>query len=120
MFGDDVREVLEVKADGGAGIPSADGLRPPPGTGRTQDAGGARLGYLSEIALDRFDRLGTADLTARVDELVGDNQQVNRDLAQARERVRALEAQLAETQDDLAAARGSLRKMIKEGRQSPQ
>jgi regulator of replication initiation timing len=63
-----------------------------------------------------LDRLGTADLTARVDELVGDNQQLNRDLAQAQERVRVLEAQLAETQDDLAAVRASLRKMIKEGR----
>jgi hypothetical protein len=65
-----------------------------------------------------LDRLGTADLTARVDELVGDNQQLNRDLAQALERVRALEAQLAETQDDLTAVRGSLRRMIKEGRPS--
>lgn len=62
-----------------------------------------------------LDRLGTADLTARIDELAAQNQQLSRDLAQAQEQVRSMEAQLAEMQDDLTATRLSLRRMIRSG-----
>jgi hypothetical protein len=65
-----------------------------------------------------LDRLSTADLTARVDELAGENQRLSRELSDTRAQVQGLESQLAEARDDLAAARSSLRQMIKEGNQS--
>lgn len=51
-------------------------------------------------------QIGTADLEARVDELAAANQKLTADLAAATQ-------ELAETQDSLAAARASLRRMIR-------
>ncbi|MFD0041212.1 DUF6262 family protein [Streptomyces anulatus] len=131
VYADGVREHIEVarkrQAQPGTapGRAAPAGLRIEMGLVREENSRLRQECTRLKVALQRnlgqeLDRLGTADLTTRVDELVGDNQQLNRDLIQARERVRDLEAQLAETQDDLVAVRGSLRKMIKEGRQPAQ
>lgn len=59
----------------------------------------------------QLDQIGTADLEARVDELAAANQELSADLA-------AIKQELAETQDNLAAARDSLRRMIRSENQT--
>jgi hypothetical protein len=54
----------------------------------------------------QLDQIGTADLEVRVDELATANQKLSADLA-------ATKQELAEAQDSLAAARASLRRMIR-------
>jgi chromosome segregation ATPase len=54
----------------------------------------------------QLDQLGTADLETRVDELTAANQKLADELASTRQ-------ELADTQDSLAAARTSLRRMIR-------
>ncbi|MFE4756054.1 DUF6262 family protein [Streptomyces mirabilis] len=61
----------------------------------------------------QLDRLGTADLGARVDELTAENQKLQDDLAQALAQVEELMGKLAEAEDDLASARTSLRRVIR-------
>jgi len=62
----------------------------------------------------QLDQFGAADLGTRVDELTADNQRLESELAQLQARVDELTGQFIETQDDLAAARASLRRMIRE------
>ena len=54
----------------------------------------------------QLDQIGTADLEARIDELATANQKLTTDLT-------ATKQELAQTQDSLAAARASLRHMIR-------
>lgn len=67
----------------------------------------------------QLDQLGAADLGARVDELTADNQRLQGELSQALARVAELTDQLSEAQDDLAAARASIRRMIRTENSSP-
>lgn len=59
----------------------------------------------------QLDHIGTTDLEARVDELAAANQKLTTDLATAKR-------ELADTQDSLAAARASLRRMIRADNQT--
>lgn len=61
----------------------------------------------------QLDQFGAADLGTRVDETTRDNQRLEDELARALARVDELTGQLNEAQDDLAAARTSLRRMIR-------
>jgi hypothetical protein len=61
----------------------------------------------------QLDQFGAADLGTRVDELSRDNQRLEDELARALARADELTGQLNEAQDDLAAARTSLRRMIR-------
>jgi hypothetical protein len=54
----------------------------------------------------QLDQIGTTDLEARVDELAAANQKLTAELA-------ATKQDLADSQDSLAAARASLRRMIR-------
>lgn len=60
----------------------------------------------------RMDDLAKADLVARVDELTRHNNQLVAALGEQRAAACALEARIVELEDDLAAARTSLRRMI--------
>ncbi|WP_449338815.1 DUF6262 family protein [Streptomyces chartreusis] len=61
----------------------------------------------------QLDQFGTADLGTRVDELTADNQRLEGELAQAQAHIEALTGQLQEAEDDLAAARTSIRQLIR-------
>jgi predicted nucleic acid-binding Zn-ribbon protein len=59
----------------------------------------------------QLDQIGTADLGVRIDELTAANQKLSEELASAKQ-------ELADTQDSLAAARASLRRMIRSENQT--
>ncbi|MEQ6028093.1 hypothetical protein SOM70_36685 [Streptomyces salinarius] len=61
----------------------------------------------------QLDQFGAADLGTRVDELTTENQRLQAERDDALARVKDLTEQLSETQDDLASARISLRRMIR-------
>lgn len=61
----------------------------------------------------RMDDLAKSDLVARVDELTRDNNQLLAALGEQRSAVSALEARIVGLEDELAAARTSLRRMIR-------
>jgi chromosome segregation ATPase len=61
----------------------------------------------------QVDQIPTTDLIARVNELTSQNTRLGEALAAAQTAKQQLEAELAEAQDDLAAARSSLRQMIR-------
>ncbi|MEV5043471.1 DUF6262 family protein [Streptomyces griseoincarnatus] len=61
----------------------------------------------------QLDQIGAADLGTRVDELTAENQRLQAERDDALARVKDLTEQLSETQDDLASARLSLRRMIR-------
>lgn len=61
----------------------------------------------------RVDQLNKADLAERVDELTRHNRQLSSELAQAQGDARRLQARVTELEDDLTAARTSLRRMIR-------
>ena len=61
----------------------------------------------------RVDQLNKADLAERVDELTRHNRQLSSQLAQAQGDARRLQARVTELEDDLAAARTSLRRMVR-------
>ncbi len=61
----------------------------------------------------QLDQFGAADLGTRVDELTVENQRLQAERDDALARVKELTEQLSETQDDLASARISLRRMIR-------
>lgn len=60
----------------------------------------------------RMDDMAKADLVARVDELTRHNSRLVAALAEQRSAARALEARIVGLEDDLGAARTSLRRMI--------
>ncbi len=61
----------------------------------------------------QLNQLTAKDLVARVDELTRANQQLTTELSRLRTDKQGLSRRLAETEDDLAAARASLRRMIR-------
>jgi hypothetical protein len=61
----------------------------------------------------RLDSIAKADLVARVDELTRHNTELTATAAQLRTDNQALHARVTELEDDLAAARTSLRRMIR-------
>lgn len=61
----------------------------------------------------QLDQFGAADLSTRVDELTADNQRLQTDLDKAQTLVIDLTRQLTEADDDLAAARTSIRQLIR-------
>jgi chromosome segregation ATPase len=61
----------------------------------------------------RVDQLAKADLVERVDELTAHNRLLSSKLAHAQADARQLQARVAELEDDLTAARTSLRRMIR-------
>jgi chromosome segregation ATPase len=61
----------------------------------------------------RVDQLNKGDLAERVDELTRHNRQLSAELAQAQSDARRLQARVTELEDDLTAARTSLRRMIR-------
>ena len=63
----------------------------------------------------RVDQLNKADLAERVDELTRHNRQLSSELTQVQGDARRLQACVAELEDDLTAARTSLRRMIRSG-----
>ena len=63
----------------------------------------------------QLDQLGNADLVARVDELTEAAQRLTGERDEARAETSALQRQVAALEDDLAASRTSLRRMIREG-----
>ncbi|MFE0147853.1 DUF6262 family protein [Nonomuraea sp. NPDC059007] len=70
-----------------------------------------------KVALQRqlgkqLDQIGTADLAARINELTRQNEKLTDDAFQLRQEAVDLAERLADTEDDLAAARSSLRRMI--------
>ncbi|TDP28650.1 hypothetical protein [Nocardia ignorata] len=65
----------------------------------------------------QLDQLGAADLITRVDELTAHNKMLIEQLKAAQDSNVSLQQQLTEADDDLAAARISLRKMIREENQ---
>ncbi|PKV78321.1 DUF6262 family protein [Nocardia fluminea] len=68
----------------------------------------------------QLDQLHTTDLITRIDELTEQNKTLATALETTKRTNTTLQEQLTETQDDLAAARTSLRRMIKgENRTSP-
>lgn len=67
----------------------------------------------------QIDQVGAADLGARVDELTAANQRLEGELAQEKARAEELQGRLTETEDDLAGARTSLRRMIRSGNRDP-
>jgi uncharacterized coiled-coil DUF342 family protein len=73
-----------------------------------------RLGGAVRRSLgQQLDQFGAADLGARVDELTAEHQRLQGERDDALAQVKDLTAQLSEVQDDLAAARTSLRQMIR-------
>ncbi|MEV3961525.1 hypothetical protein AB0M34_11595 [Nocardia sp. NPDC050193] len=67
----------------------------------------------------QLDQLASADLITRVEELTEQNKALTEHLARAQRGNAGLQDQLAEASDDLAAARKSLRRMIREENQPP-
>ncbi len=63
----------------------------------------------------KLDDIATADLLARLDELTRHNSEVLADAARQRSENHVLQARVMELEDDLAAARTSLRRMIRTG-----
>ncbi len=61
----------------------------------------------------QLDQLGATDLITRIDELTSQNKTLAEQLAAEQHTNIILQEQLTETQDDLAAARTSLRRMIR-------
>lgn len=61
----------------------------------------------------RLDDIAKADLVARVDELTRHNTQLVTNITQQRSEIAALKTRIVELEDDLAAARTSLRRMIR-------
>ncbi|MEV8597356.1 DUF6262 family protein [Streptomyces sp. NPDC052012] len=61
----------------------------------------------------QLDQIGAADLGSRVDELTTDNQRLQGERDDALAQVKDLTEQLSEVQDDLAGARLSLRRVIR-------
>ncbi|WP_405887265.1 hypothetical protein OG762_02325 [Streptomyces sp. NBC_01136] len=61
----------------------------------------------------QVDQMQSTDLTERIGELTAQNQELNSQLAQLRHEKQELERRLADTSDDLVAARASLRRMIR-------
>ena len=61
----------------------------------------------------QVDQIPTTDLITRVNELTSQNTRLSEALTAAQTAKQQLEAELAEAQDDLAAARSSLRQMIR-------
>ncbi len=61
----------------------------------------------------QLNQLAAKDLVARVDELTHANQQLITELSRLRTDNQGLSRRLTETEDDLAAARASLRRMIR-------
>lgn len=61
----------------------------------------------------KLDDMAKADLLARLDELTGHNAELAADAAERRAENLALETHVVELEDDLAAARASLRRMIR-------
>jgi len=68
----------------------------------------------------RMDDLAKADLVARVDELTRHNADLEAALARRQSESADLEARVGELEDDLAAARTSLRRMIRAENLAPQ
>lgn len=63
----------------------------------------------------RLDDVAKADLLARIDELTRHHSEVVADAARQRAENHVLQARVVELEDDLAAARASLRRMIRTG-----
>lgn len=63
----------------------------------------------------KLDDIAKADLLARLDELTRHNSEVLADAARQRSENHVLQARVMELEDDLAAARTSLRRMIRTG-----
>ncbi len=63
----------------------------------------------------KLDDIAKADLLARLDELTRHNSEVLADAARQRSENHVLQARVVELEDDLAAARTSLRRMIRTG-----
>ncbi|MET7717821.1 DUF6262 family protein [Streptomyces sp. NPDC005407] len=61
----------------------------------------------------QLDQLQATDLTDRIGELTAQNQELNIQITRLHHEQRELERRLAETNDDLVAARASLRRMIR-------
>ncbi|MET7354152.1 hypothetical protein [Streptomyces mirabilis] len=61
----------------------------------------------------QLDQLQATDLTDRIGELTAQNQELHSHLTQLQHENQELERRLAETNDDLVAARASLRRMIR-------
>ncbi|MFI6729106.1 DUF6262 family protein [Streptomyces sp. R-74717] len=61
----------------------------------------------------QLDQLQATDLTQRIGELTTQNQELNSRLTRLQHKKQDLERRLAETNDDLLAARASLRRMIR-------
>ncbi|MEV6736327.1 DUF6262 family protein [Streptomyces sp. NPDC051104] len=61
----------------------------------------------------QLDQLQATDLTDRIGELTAQNQELHSQLTQLQHENQELERKLAETNDDLVAARASLRRMIR-------
>ncbi len=62
----------------------------------------------------QLDQAATKDLVARIDELTSHNQELSTQLQQVRQDNTQLSRRLEEAEDDLAAARTSLRRMIRD------
>ncbi|MFJ8856071.1 hypothetical protein [Streptomyces sp. NPDC102437] len=61
----------------------------------------------------QLDQLQATDLTKRVGELAAQNPELNSQLTRLQHEKQELERRLAEANDDLAASRASLRRMIR-------
>ncbi len=61
----------------------------------------------------QLDQFGAADLGTRVDELTAEHQRLQAERDEALAQVKDLTEQLSEAQDDLAAARTSIRQLIR-------
>ncbi|MFJ6945519.1 hypothetical protein ACISU4_12895 [Streptomyces wuyuanensis] len=61
----------------------------------------------------QLDQLQATDLTDRIGELTAQNQELKIQITRLHHEQRELERRLAETNDDLVAARASLRRMIR-------
>ncbi|OCC11949.1 DUF6262 family protein [Streptomyces sp. PTY087I2] len=61
----------------------------------------------------QLDQLQTTDLTERIGELTAQNQELNNHVTRLQHEKQQLERTLTEVNDDLAAARASLRRMIR-------
>jgi chromosome segregation ATPase len=68
----------------------------------------------------QLNQLAAKDLAARIDELTHANQQLLTELARLRADNEGFRRRLAETEDDLAAARASLRRMIRSENARPE
>lgn len=80
---------------------------------RLREEVGRLKGAVRRSLGQQLDQFGAADLGTRVDELTAENQRLQAERDDALARVRNLTEQLNETQDDLASARTSLRRMIR-------